>query len=548
MSAKTEKSQYPQACNPLILHAHRLMEAFAKSNDERDFYLDKVEGFILYVDLDEVDELLKGLEVELLQNAPRYLSIPKMTFYESKKLMEGFVNEKVYDIDVKEKLLDIISSKEARENFLEYIYDHHAELEKWQQYYQERSRIRIIEWLRAQNIRFVFEEDLDFTKNVLEKIKENLFTPKAPADVISARKLLDAKSKTYYSDSALNPRPKRGRPPKQQQKVEVEPTITSDFYSQVPAECRKFLFTPDLNAVSKVTFSSKYENEEELLASIREGHKGIVDPRLESLNQKLESLRQLSGTSLASKASLVRTKPDDSFDDEEAYDEEADLAWDDEVISFNGGDDEEEDEGPRRRGRFDDEESDEDDEYGERTSKPKKKGSQKKAPEKRAAPQKAVKEVIPAKGAVDKKASAPKPVAIAKSAPAGKSPIAAKAAPKVVPTKKPVEKTAALKSSAPKPAVAKKPEAKGPAKTVAKPATKAPVKAPTKPAAKTTAKPVAKAPVKSVAKAPVKTAAKAPVKTAAKAPVKPAAKAPVKTAAKAPVKPAAKDKAVAKKK
>ncbi len=50
--------------------------------------------------------------------------------------MEGFVNEKVYDIDTKEKLLDIIQSKEARENFLEFIYDHLTELEKWQQYYR----------------------------------------------------------------------------------------------------------------------------------------------------------------------------------------------------------------------------------------------------------------------------------------------------------------------------------------------------------------------------------------------------------------------------
>ena len=73
--------------------------------------------------------------------------------------MECFVNEKIYDIDTKEKLLDIIQSKEARENFLEFIYDHHSELEKWQQYYQERFRIRIIEWLRNNAFDFVFEED-----------------------------------------------------------------------------------------------------------------------------------------------------------------------------------------------------------------------------------------------------------------------------------------------------------------------------------------------------------------------------------------------------
>ena len=33
-----------QAQNPLILRFHRLMEAFSKSDDERDFYLDKNEG------------------------------------------------------------------------------------------------------------------------------------------------------------------------------------------------------------------------------------------------------------------------------------------------------------------------------------------------------------------------------------------------------------------------------------------------------------------------------------------------------------------------
>ena len=82
--------------------------------------------------------------------------------------MEGFVNEKVYDIDTKEKLLDIIQSKEARDHFLEFLFDHHTELDKWQQYYQERSRIRMIEWLRKNDFYFVFEEDLDLTKNTLE--------------------------------------------------------------------------------------------------------------------------------------------------------------------------------------------------------------------------------------------------------------------------------------------------------------------------------------------------------------------------------------------
>src|SRR3990167_4137071 len=115
------KSSTPQPKNPLILRYHRLMDAFAKSDDERDFYLDKVEGFLLYVDLDKGLEELEILEKEIVENGARYALLPKMTFYEVKKFMEGFVHEKVYDIDTKEKLLDIITAKEARENFLEFI-------------------------------------------------------------------------------------------------------------------------------------------------------------------------------------------------------------------------------------------------------------------------------------------------------------------------------------------------------------------------------------------------------------------------------------------
>lgn len=175
MAAAVKTKQTQQAQQPLILRAHRLMEAFAKSDDERDFYIDRIEGFILYVDLDKSQEELDALDKELINHPDRYCMIPKLTFYEAKKIMEGFVNEKVYDIDTKEKLLDIIQSKEARSNFLEFLYDHHAEYEKWQQYYQERSRIRIIEWLRQHHFHFVFEEDLEFVRGLLEKLKQNIF-------------------------------------------------------------------------------------------------------------------------------------------------------------------------------------------------------------------------------------------------------------------------------------------------------------------------------------------------------------------------------------
>jgi hypothetical protein len=217
-----------------------------------------------------------------------------MTFYETKKFMEGFINEKVYDIDTKEKLLDVIQSKEARENFLEFIYDHLTELEKWQQYYVERMRIRIIEWLRSQEFVFVFEEDLDLPKVVMEKVKQQLFDAKVGKDVAQAREVLSQKAKTYYSNEALNPRPKRGRPPKQQVKVEVEPQLTGDIYTTVPPVCRTFLYLPDITTASAVTFSSRYGTEAELLANLRGTTRVKVDTKLEALSQRLESLRQLS--------------------------------------------------------------------------------------------------------------------------------------------------------------------------------------------------------------------------------------------------------------
>lgn len=290
------KSPWPVAQTPIILRSHRLMEAFAKADDEREFYLDRVEGFIIYVNLNKAGEELDNFNKELKENRDRYVLVPKLTFFEMKKIMECFVTEKVYDVDTKEKLLDIIHSKEARENFLEFIYDHHSELEKWQQYYQERSRIRIIEWLRNNNFHFVFEEDLDVVKNTLEKLKQTLFQSRVPNDVNIARKTLTAKAKTYYSNEALNPRPKRGRPPKQQAKQEIEPQVTVDLYTQVPKAVHPFLFTPQISSAAAVTFSSKFNSEEDPLGSRRNQSLSGADAALESLNQKLASLRSLSAS------------------------------------------------------------------------------------------------------------------------------------------------------------------------------------------------------------------------------------------------------------
>ena len=278
---------------PLILRFHRLMDVFTKSNDERDFYLDKSEGFLIYADLDKGLDEIEILEKEIEKQKNRFCPIPKMTFFEIKKFMEGFVNEKVYDIDTKEKLLDIINSKNSRENFLEFIYEQLTELEKWQQYYQERSRIKVIEWLRNQKIQFVFEEDLELSRNVMERLKRTFFDEKVSKDLTSARSILFNKAKVYYSMEALNPRPKRGRPPKQISKTINEPQFTIDIYMTVPKVMRSFLYIPDITNASEITFSSQFGEEEKLLAGLR-GSRIRVGKELEALSERLESLNKLA--------------------------------------------------------------------------------------------------------------------------------------------------------------------------------------------------------------------------------------------------------------
>ncbi len=310
-----------EAQNPLILRCHRLMEAFAKSDDERDFYIDRLEGFLIYVDLDKSQTELDLLEEEMKKHPQRFCQIPKLSFYETKKIMEGFVNEKVYDIDTKEKLLDIIQSKEARENFLEFIFDHHSEQEKWQQYYQERSRIRIIEWLRSNHFHFVFEEDLELTKQMSEKIKQSLFQPKVSKEILAARKMLSTKAKTYYSSEALNPRPKRGRPPKQAVKTDIEPQVTIDIYTTVPPALRTFLFTPDINqSLGFSAFSSKFGEEDVLQKKVLFGASDGAN-----LSQKISSLRSLSNSwteqeKQQEKSAAYSIEP--GFDEEEEEEEE----------------------------------------------------------------------------------------------------------------------------------------------------------------------------------------------------------------------------------
>lgn len=278
---------------PIILRYCRLLFAFVKSDEERDFYLDRHEGFLIYVDIKKSEKALEKLFKEMEKDSTRYLLIPKLTFYEIRKLMENFVNEKVFDIDTKEKLFDIINGKDARERFLEFIYESEYEVEKWQMYYQERLRVHIIEWLRNHNLLFIFEEDLDIGFGELFQIKNLSKENQIPKELQEKRKYLLNKAKSYYANDALYPKPKRGRPPKHGDKIKAETKFSFDTYSGVPEAIHPFLFIPDTTSLQLTTFSSKYESEEDLMTHVKpkSDHRDITS-QLETLSQRVESMRE----------------------------------------------------------------------------------------------------------------------------------------------------------------------------------------------------------------------------------------------------------------
>lgn len=76
--------------------------------------------------------------------------------------------------------------------------------------------------------------------------------------------------------------------------MEVEPQVTVDMYTTVPAVCRMFLYLPEITSAASVTFSAKFDTEAQLLANLRGSTRVKIDTRLQALSERLESLRSLS--------------------------------------------------------------------------------------------------------------------------------------------------------------------------------------------------------------------------------------------------------------
>lgn len=284
------KKSPPKLQGPLILRLHRLIEAFSKAGDERDFVFDSTEGFILYMDLDASEEDLQTLSKEI-DNESRYLPIPKMSFFEARRIMEAFVNDKIYDIDAREKLLDISKKRHARRDFLLFLDDLPAEMEKWKPFYHSCMRIRVIEWLRKHSLSFVFEEELSLDPSILEKLKQQQFTAKLPKSLAEERKALIIKSKIYYSNEALHPRPRRGRPPKHINKAKPAITVVNDHLSSVPKSVEAFLLLSDFDSNDSNVFSPLLRDE---LKAIQSPTPVEEPEQLKILSEKLEELHKLN--------------------------------------------------------------------------------------------------------------------------------------------------------------------------------------------------------------------------------------------------------------
>ena len=127
----------------------------------------------------------------------------------------------------------------------------------------------------------------------------------------------------YYSSEALNPRPKRGRPPKQVAKIEVKSQVTKDIFSQVPQTALRFLYLPEITSASSITFSEKFDTEEEFLAHLRGSGRTEAESQLQALSEKFASLRKLSAQlGLEGEFAIPSFGEDDEEDDEEEPEEE----------------------------------------------------------------------------------------------------------------------------------------------------------------------------------------------------------------------------------
>ncbi len=303
-------SEKEKNSSPLIIQRHQLIQAAIRSDDENSFYFDCLEGCLLYEDLSKSDEQLAIFHERILGDPVRFQRIPVLALYEKKKIIEGYLEIAKLDDDTKAKIPEFLQSATAPEVFWDYIKDNIAEVEIWTQYYNQRMTVWSIKLLRNYNVLFTFEEDLmqDFTHDVIERYKQNMFTPsKGDAEVKRLRAIVVAKAAAYYNKEALIHRPRRGRPPKAKDEALQEKIYSTSYYTQIPVQLQPFIFRPLINTFSPVLFPSTHEQLSSFGASLRGVPLLSADSNLSKLSARLSAIQKIgqpSASPLAGKMAL----------------------------------------------------------------------------------------------------------------------------------------------------------------------------------------------------------------------------------------------------
>jgi hypothetical protein len=106
-------------------------------------------------------------------------------------------------------------------------------------------------------------------------------------------------------------------------KVETETEVSHDIYTTVPQALRRFLYLPDIVNASSITFSEKFDSEEEFLKHLRGTNRQFEEQKLELLAQRFASLQELSNRlSTLNVGEMPKKLPSFDEDDEDEDEDE----------------------------------------------------------------------------------------------------------------------------------------------------------------------------------------------------------------------------------
>lgn len=146
-----------------------LVQSFSFNEDDlAKEYLDTYTGEIINIpsELEKVvqgeqdEEELEEWQRELLEDAyavknddkERYILIPNTDDVYTYDTMVSFVKEKIYSENLRDMLLNALSSNQPMRNFKNILFEHEKELVKWEAYEEEKAEEYAINWLRELDI------------------------------------------------------------------------------------------------------------------------------------------------------------------------------------------------------------------------------------------------------------------------------------------------------------------------------------------------------------------------------------------------------------